>query len=97
MSLRFRFFLMVLWLLPLAHVMADELRPALLLINESEPGLYTTTWKTRLNKGQRATLQPRLPSALEQIGPVKMRQMSQAVIELSHWRGETGALAGATI
>ena len=97
MSLRVRFLLMVLWLLPLAHVMADEFRPALLLINEAEPGWYSMTWKTPLNKGRRTTLQPRLPSALEQIGPVAMHQMGQAVIEQSNWRGETGALAGATI
>jgi len=77
--------------------MADEFRPALLVINEVEPGWYSMTWKTPQNKGRRSTLQPRLPSALEQIGPVATHQMGQAVIEQSHWRGETGALAGSTI
>ena len=97
MSLRVRFLLMVLWLLPLAHVLADEFRPALLVINEAEPGWYSMAWKTPLDKRRRATLQPILPAALEQIGPVATRLMGQEVIEQFNWRGEAGALAGATI
>jgi hypothetical protein len=55
------------------------------------------TCKTLLDKGRGITLQPRLLSALEQVGPVAMHTMGQVVIEQSNWRGETGALAGATI
>ena len=36
----FRLLLMVYWLFYLTNVIADEFRPALLLINEAEPGLY---------------------------------------------------------
>ena len=97
MSTRFRFFLMLLWLLLLPYALADEFRPALLVINEAEPGWYSMTWETPLSKGQRANLQPRLPSTLEQIGPAATQRVGQSVIERSNWRGETGALAGATI
>jgi hypothetical protein len=93
----FRLLLMVFWLLPLTNVIADEFRPALLLINEVEPGLYLITWKTPLDESRRATLQPRLPSALEQVGPVARRQLGQVVIEQFTWRGEPGALDGAII
>lgn len=97
MSARFRLLLMVLWLLPLTHAMADEFRPALLVINEAEQGWYSMTWKTPLDKGRRLVLQPRLPLALEQVSPTATHQMGQAVIEQSSWRGEPGALVGATI
>ena len=97
MSARFRLLLMVLWLLPLTHAMADEFRPALLVINEAEQGWYSMTWKTPLDKGRRLVLQPRLPFALEQVGPTATHQMGQSVIEQSSWRGEPGALVGATI
>lgn len=97
MSTAWRFLLIVLWLLPLTHVTADEFRPALLVIKEAEPGSYSMTWKTPLDKGRPITLQPRLPSALEQVGPAATHRMGQAVIEQTRWRGETGALVGATI
>ena len=89
--------LIVCCLLPLTHTQADEFRPALLEINESEPGWYSVTWKTPLDKGQRMALQPRLPSTLTRVGPVAIHRLGQSVIEQSSWRGETGALVSATI
>ena len=93
----FRLLLMVFWLLPLTNVNADEFRPALLVINEAAPGWYSITWKRPLDESRRAALQPRLPSTLEQVGPVARSQIGQVVIEQSTWRGEPGALAGAII
>ena len=48
-------------LLPATMALADEFRPALLEIAETEPGSFAITWKTRLTRGQRLALEPTLP------------------------------------
>ena len=91
------FLLTVLWLLPLVSAVADEFRPALLEITESEGGRYAVTWKTPLRNGVALPLQPRLPDGMEQVGPVAARTLGDSRIEQSSWQGVPGALVGATI
>ena len=95
--MRFLRCLVLVWLIPATSVLADEFRPALLEITESEGGRYAVTWKTPLRNGSVLPLQPRLPNGLEQQGPVSARTLGSSRIEQSRWQGEPGALVGATI
>ena len=89
--------LLVFLMLPATMALADEFRPALLEITETEPGSYSVTWKTPLTKGRRLALEPMLPDTLEQAGLTSTRQMGNSLIDQSRWQGEPGSLVGATI
>ena len=89
-------------LLASASAVADEFRPALLKITETEPGWYSVVWKRPLQKGRPLGLSPIFPEHLEQIGPVSTRSQPGSVIEESTWKsgkGKSGAgtLIGGTI
>ena len=76
---------------------ADEFKPALLEITETEPGWYAVTWKVPLQNGRPLSLSPSLPDNLEQMGPASGRVMQGSNVEQSTWRATSGSLVGATI
>ena len=92
-----RWLLLLVLLLPATMALADEFRPALLEITETEPGSYAVIWKTPLTRGQRLALEPVLPDSLEQVGPTATRQIGNSLIDQSRWRGEPGTLVGASL
>ena len=73
---------------------ADEFRPALLEITESEPGWYAVLWKVPLQGGRALDMAPRFPETMKQIGPVSARVVQGSSIEQSTWRSESGSLIG---
>lgn len=84
-------------LLWVASAVADEFKPALLEITETEPGWYAVTWKVPLQNGRPLSMSPRLPDNLEQIGPTSARVMQGSNVEQSTWRATSGTLIGGTI
>lgn len=77
--------------------LADEFRPALLEITESEPGRYAVLWKVPLQNGKALDISPTLPEHIKQIGPASARVVQGSKIEQSTWISETGSLTGGTI
>lgn len=78
-------------------VLADEFRPALLEITETDPGWYSVRWKVPLQSGNPLPISPKLPGHFEQLGPTSMRVFQGSGIEESTWRVESGSLPGSTI
>lgn len=76
---------------------ADEFKPALLEISETEPGWYAVTWKVPQKNGRPLSIAPLLPENLEQMGPVSRRIIQGASVEQSSWRATSGSLVGGTI
>ncbi len=77
--------------------MADEFRPALLEITETEQGWYSVIWKVPLQNGRPLAISPRLPEHFEQIGPTSTRIFQGSAIEETTWNVESGSLVGGTI
>lgn len=80
-----------------AGASADEFKPALLEVTETEPGWYALTWKVPLQNGRPLRIAPTLPDNLEMMGPMSTRIMQGSNIEQSTWRATTGSLVGGTI
>jgi hydrogenase/urease accessory protein HupE len=78
-------------------VIADEFRPALLEITETEQGWYSVIWKVPLQNGQPLAISPVLPEHFERIGPASTRIFQGSAIEESSWKTESGSLIGGTI
>jgi len=76
---------------------ADEFRPALLEITESEPGWYAVLWKVPLQNGRALDMSPKFPDHMDQMGPSSTRIIQGASIEQSTWTSESGSLVGQTI
>ena len=76
---------------------ADEFRPALLEITETDAGNYAVTWKVPTQNGNALPVTPLLPDVLERLGPPATRLVQGSVIEQSIWRAATGSLVGGTI
>jgi hydrogenase/urease accessory protein HupE len=76
---------------------ADEFKPAMLEIRETEPGWYAVTWKVPLQNGRPLDMAPILPSALERMGPPATRVIQGSAVEESTWSSEAGVLVGSTI
>jgi hypothetical protein len=84
-------------LLASATAVADEFRPALLKITETEPGGYSVVWKRPLQNGRALGLSPIFPEHLEQIGPVSTRSQQGSVIEESTWKSRKGKSGAGTL
>ena len=76
---------------------ADEFRPALLEIAESEPGWYAVLWKVPLQNGRALDMAPTFPEHMKRMGPVSARVVQGSNIEQSTWTSESGSLVGETI
>ena len=82
------------WMMPAS---ADEFRPALLEITETQPGFYSVLWKVPMDGERPVAITPILPEALERMGPVASRIVQASAIEESAYRAESGSLIGGTI
>ena len=82
---------------PGGEVAAHEIRPALLEINETEPGWFEVIWKVPMRGGRKLAITPRLPDSLEAVGPVASRTVPGASVEHSSYRSDGGALVGESI
>ena len=80
-----------------ATTFADEFRPALLEITESEPGRYAVLWKVPLQNDRALDISPLFPEHIQQMGPASARVVQGSRIEQSTWTSETGSLVGGTI
>ena len=78
-------------------VFADEFRPALLEITETEPGWYSITWKVPLDNGRPLDISPRFPSHMERMGPASTRTFQGSAVEESLWSSGSESLVGGTI
>ena len=78
-------------------VVADEFRPALLEITETEQGWYLVMWKVPLQNGRTLAISPVLPEHFKQMGPASTRIFQGSAIEESTWKVESGSLVGGTI
>jgi len=96
-SLRRIFSLIALCLLWATGASADEFKPALLEVTETEPGWYAVTWKVPLQNGWPLRIAPAMPDNLEQVGPTSARIMQGSNVEQSTWRATSGSLVGGTI
>ena len=76
---------------------ADEIRPALLELNEREDGRVDVTWKVPMRGGSRLALTPVLPESLAPVAPPSGRAVEGAWVEHSSYRSEAGSLAGAVL
>jgi hypothetical protein len=76
---------------------ADEFRPALLQLTETEQNWYSVIWKVPLKNGRGVAIAPSLPDYFKQVGPVSTRIFEGSSIEESTWFTETGSLEGGTI
>jgi len=84
-------------ILATSKVVADEFRPALLEITETEQGWYSVLWKVPLQNARPLAISPRLPAHFVQIGPTSTRAFQGSGIEESTWSAESGSLVGGTI
>jgi hypothetical protein len=76
---------------------ADEFRPALLQVTETEQGWYSVIWKVPLQNGRALAIEPSLPEHFKQVGPASTRVFQGSSIEESTWSVETGSLVGGRI
>jgi hypothetical protein len=77
--------------------LADEFRPALLEVTETEPGWYAVTWKVPQSNGEPLAIAPNFPEQMEALGPPSTRRSQSEFIEKSLWRSGPDALVGGTI
>jgi hypothetical protein len=78
-------------------LLADEFRPALLEIKETEQGWYSVNWKVPLQNGRALRISPVLPEPFKQMGPTSTRVFQGSAIESSTWSAEAGSLIGGKI
>jgi len=65
MRARWLFVLIAILLMPLA--LADEFRPALLEITETQPGWYSVTWKVPMDGERPVAITPVPPESLDAV------------------------------
>lgn len=87
--------LLMLIFLP-SSVHAHEVRPAYLELRESEPGVFSTTWKVPARGDYRLAIQPSYPQFCRQIGEPMTSQADSAFIERGRIRCDK-PLAGSRI
>jgi hypothetical protein len=79
------------------ELLADEFRPALLELNESDGGWVDLTWKVPMRGDQVLALTPVLPEFFEQMGPGSTRQVSGALLETRSYQTGQHTLNGVTL
>jgi len=90
--------LLLLLVLHPAFIQADEIRPAMLQIEEREGGWIDVTWKIPVRGERSLGLTPVLPDFLERAGPPSGRRSpSGAWVEYSAYRTGGQSLTGATL
>ena len=84
-------------LLVAASSLADEIRPALLEINERDGGWVEVTWKVPMRGNQVEDLTPVLPEFLEPLGAGSGRRVPGAWLEYRTYSSAGQTLTGATL
>ena len=84
-------------LAPSPTARAHEIRPALLQIEETGPGVFQVTWKLP-GLGDRALgLEPILPDNLRPVGPTAVRQVPGAWVQRTTYQSDGTAVVGQSI
>ncbi len=84
-------------LAPSPTVRAHEIRPALLQIEETAPGVFEVTWKLP-GKGDRALgLEPILPENLTAVAPPTVRRVPAAWVQRTTYKSDGTPLVGQSI
>ena len=98
MSLRRLFWVLLLLSTATPWAAADEISPALLDIEEREPGWVDVIWKIPVKKDRGLGLTPVLPEFLEPMGPSTGRRSGgNGYVEFASYRTGDRPLTGATI
>jgi hydrogenase/urease accessory protein HupE len=79
------------------HASAHEIRPALLEINERQPGIYDVTWKVPALGNRVLGLAPVLPDCMKPVGPPSNHAAPGAVIQYFSFKTDGQPIAGETI
>ena len=90
MKLSRQVILVLVSILSMPTILADEFRPALLEISETQPGWYSIKWKVPLQGGRLLWIGPIFPYSLQRIGPVSTRIFQGSIIEESVYRTQAG-------
>lgn len=89
--------LLLAWIVFPVVAAADEIRPALLEINERAGGWIDVTWKVPLRGDRALALTPVLPAFLTLAAPPAGRNAAGAWVQYSSYRTEGQPLTGATV
>lgn len=89
--------LLLMGILWMPITLADEFRPALLEITETQQNWYAVTWKVPMDGERPVAITPVLPELLERMGPAATRIIQGSAVEESSFRAENGSLVGETI
>jgi hypothetical protein len=85
-------------LLSITPVQADEMRPGLLEIRETQPGWFEITWKVPTRDNRQLPMLPKLPDFLKAVGPPARRLTPGALVETGSYHSSDGqSLVGETI
>ena len=84
-------------LCPAMPAHADEIRPALLDINEQNTGLFAVTWKVPTRGDRVLALTPQLPDSLELLGSPSVQDIPGARIEHATYKNTDASLTGKRI
>ena len=89
--------LMLIGLTVSIELQAHEIRPALLNIIETKPGVFDITWKMPALGDQVLSIKPVLPSSLKPVSPSVSNMVPGAIIEYATYRLDGESLSGETI
>ena len=89
--------LVLIALTPSSSTRAHEIRPALLDIRETGPGVFEVTWKLP-GKGDRALgLEPILPENLTAVAPPTVRRVPAAWVQRTTYKSDGTPIVGRSI
>jgi len=84
-------------LVPSTTTRAHEIRPALLQVEETEPGVFEVTWKLP-GKGDRALgLEPVLPKNLTAVAPPTVRRVPAAWVQRATYKSDGTPIVGRSV
>ena len=76
---------------------AHEIRPALLDINEREPGLFDVQWKVPALGDRSLPIQPVFPDCMKPVGPPSAHLAPGAILQYFSFKTDGAPIAGETI
>ena len=82
---------------PSGSLRAHEIRPALLEINEREPGLFDVQWKVPALGEMSLPIQPDFPECMKPVGPPSAHAAPGAILQYFSFKTDGAPIAGETI
>jgi len=76
---------------------AHEIRPALLQVQETEPGLFDVVWKVPVKDGVIPEIQPLFPAFMKQIGRTSTQMLPGTRLQRSTYSSNGVAIVGETL